>query len=225
MSARGVFVAGTDTGVGKTRIATALLRGWAGRGLRVAGMKPVAAGALVSDGLLKNEDVEALAAAANVEVPWGWVNPYCFEPPIAPHIAALRVGARIDLADIRAAFEALCLRADRVVVEGAGGLLVPLNESQDMAHLVRALQLPVVLVVGLRLGCLSHALLTAEVVMARGLTLAGWVANGIDPGMAEIDANLATLRQRIAAPCLGYMPHGASGTELDWPALEAIFSS
>ena len=222
---RGVFIAGTDTGVGKTHVAAALLRAWARRGLRVAGMKPVAAGAVLRGGVLRSEDAEALVAAANVEAPWEWVNPYCFAPPIAPHIAAERAGVRIDPAVIRNAFDRLGERADRLVVEGAGGLLVPLNERQDMAHLPLALELPVLLVVGVRLGCLNHALLTAEAILARRLTLAGWVANGIDRGMAEVDANLATLRGRIAAPCLGCLRHGASDAGLDWPVLETFFLS
>ena len=222
---RGVFIAGTDTGVGKTRVAAALLCAWARSGLRVAGMKPVAAGAVLRGGVSRSEDAEVLVAAANVEAPWEWVNPYCFAPPIAPHIAAERAGVRIDPAVIRNAFDRLGERADRIVVEGAGGLLVPLNERQDMAHLVRELDLPVLLVVGMRLGCLNHALLSVQAIMARGLTLAGWIANGIDPDMAEAEANLETLRQRVAVPCLGYLGHGASGAGLDWPALEAIFLS
>ena len=224
MRAQGIFVAGTDTGVGKTRVATALLRAWAARGLRVAGMKPVAAGALLRNGQLSNADVEALRAAANVDVPPGSDNPYCFAPAIAPHIAARQAGVSIELARIRAAFEKLAAGADRVVVEGVGGLLVPLNASEDMGHLAQALSLPVVLVVGLRLGCLNHALLTVEAIAARGLALAGWVANAVDPEMEQTKANLAALERRIPAPLTAHLRHGAMGDGLDWGLLERFFA-
>ena len=223
MKAPGAFIAGTDTGVGKTRVAAALLRAWARRGLRVAGMKPVAAGAALHGETWRNEDAEALYAAASVRAPWEWVNPYCFAPSIAPHIAAQQAGVRIEPARISAAFDELRARADRIVVEGAGGLLVPLNEDVDMADVAGLLGLPVVLVVGMRLGCLNHALLTAEAIAARGLKFAGWVANSIDPGMAEVEANLALLEQRIAAPCIGHLAYGASGEALNWAALEGLF--
>ena len=223
MKAPGVFIAGTDTGVGKTRVAAALLRTWAQRGLRVAGMKPVAAGAALHGQIWRNEDAEALYAAASVRAPWEWVNPYCFAPSIAPHIAAQQAGVRIEPARISAAFDELRARADRIVVEGAGGLLVPLNEDVDMADVAGLLGLPVVLVVGMRLGCLNHALLTAEAIAARGLKFAGWVANSIDPGMAEVEANLALLEQRIAAPCIGHLAYGASGEALNWATLEGLF--
>lgn len=223
MKAPGVFIAGTDTGVGKTRVAAALLRTWAQRGLRVAGMKPVAAGAALHGQIWRNEDAEGLYAAASVRAPWEWVNPYCFAPSIAPHIAAQQAGVRIELARISAAFDELRARADRIVVEGAGGLLVPLNEDVDMADVAGLLGLPVVLVVGMRLGCLNHALLTAEAIAARGLKFAGWVANSIDPGMAEVEANLALLEQRIAAPCIGHLAYGASGEALNWATLEGLF--
>lgn len=228
---RGVFIAGTDTGVGKTRVAAALLRAWAQRGLRVAGMKPVAAGAVPRGIVWRSEDAETLVAAANVEAPWAWVNPYCFAAPIAPHIAAARAGVSIDLAVIRDAYCRLGERAERIVVEGAGGLLVPLGGHADMATIAQELGLPVILVVGMRLGCLNHALLTTQAIAARGLALAGWVANSIDPGMEERPANLAWLQRYIPAPCLGCLPYAVADTgqdlaaDLDWPALETFFQA
>lgn len=200
------FVTGTDTGVGKTLIASALLRALGARGLRVAGMKPVAAGAVRIDGRLHNEDVEALRAAGNVDVPLALQCPFLFEAAVAPHIAARLEGRVIEPARIREAFDALCARADALVVEGVGGFRVPLDGATDTADLARLLQLPVVLVVGLRLGCLNHAALTAEAIATRGLRLAGWVANAIDPAMSRIEENLATLEQILSAPCLARVP-------------------
>ncbi len=208
MSRRGFFVTGTDTGVGKTLVSAALLRHLGAQGLRAVGMKPVAAGGAEPGATgLVNEDVTALRAAASVEAPLELVNPYLFAPPIAPHIAAQQAGVRIDLARVEACLDALAAQADVVVVEGAGGLLVPINESQTLADLAIRLRLPLILVVGMRLGCINHALLTLEAIERRGLELAGWVANRIDPHMACFDANLATLRARIPAPLLALVPH------------------
>lgn len=205
--ARGVFVAGTDTGVGKTLLACALLRGFAARGLRVAGMKPVAAGALRRGGAWRNDDVELLRAAGNVDVPSELVNPYCFAPPIAPHIAAQEAGAPIRMAVIGKSYARLARHADLVVVEGAGGLLVPLTRTCSVIDIPARLSLPVVLVVGLRLGCINHALLSVEALAARGLHLAGWIGNRIDPAMERTEGNLRTLRTRIKAPLLGVVRH------------------
>lgn len=207
MRAGGYFVTGTDTGVGKTRLAAALLRHFAGQGLRAAGMKPVASGCEERDGRLINEDVLALRAASNVDAPPDLINPYAFAPPIAPHIAARQAGTHIELAHIAARFDVLSGMADVVVVEGAGGLLVPLNDTETMADLAAHLGLPLILVVGMRLGCINHALLTAEAILRRGLSLLGWVANRIDPHMASFDANLSSLEQRIPSPLLAIMPH------------------
>ncbi len=220
--ARGLFVTGTDTGVGKTLVATALVRGLARTGARVVGMKPVAAGGLLAtpDGLV-NEDVIALRAAGNVDARLADVNPYVFEAPIAPHIGAAWAGVEISLDRIREAHAALAATADAVVVEGAGGFLVPLSDMLNFADVAVALGLPVVLVVGMRLGCLNHALLTREAILGRGLRLAGWVANRIDPDMAAFDDNLATLTTRMQAPRLAVVPHLAVTEELtmaiDWP--------
>jgi dethiobiotin synthetase len=212
------FVTGTDTGVGKTLISCALLHGFAAQGKRVAGMKPVAAGCN-ADG--QNEDVLQLRAAGNVELGYGQINPYCFVPAIAPHLAAQRAGVIVHFSRIAASYHDLAAQAEVVIVEGAGGLLVPLNAQQDSADLMLELGLPVILVAGMRLGCLNHALLTVEAIAARGLVLAGWVANVVDADMASIEENVAELRQRISAPLLGVVPFmtqpdaGAAAGHLD----------
>ncbi|HEX6006818.1 MAG TPA: dethiobiotin synthase [Burkholderiales bacterium] len=204
--ARGFFVAGTDTGVGKTLVACALLRAFSQRGCRSVGMKPVASGAARTAGELQNEDVERLIAAGNVQAPRALVNVYCFEPAIAPHLAARHAGVEIALAPIERAYRALADRADIVIVEGVGGLCVPLNDREDTADLATLLNLPIVLVVGMRLGCLNHALLTAAAMAARGLAFTGWVANHIDRDMACAEENVATLAQRLHAPCIARIP-------------------
>lgn len=207
---RGYFVTGTDTGVGKTLIAAALIHAFALAGSKVAGMKPVAAGAEFVDGCWLNEDVAQLLAAANVDAPLSMINPYVFAPPIAPHIAALEAGVKLAIEPVLAACNGLQKLAETLVVEGAGGFLVPLNDRQDMGDLAVALGLPVILVVGMRLGCINHALLTVAAIESRGLSLAGWVASVVDADMPRLEENLATLRQRIDAPCLGTVPHLAS---------------
>ncbi len=204
---RGVFVTGTDTGVGKTLVATAMLRAFAAAGLRAAGMKPVATGTRTKFRIHPNDDVEALLEASNVDAPIAVVNPYCFEPAVAPHLAAAAAGMHISLERVRECYEGLRRRADRVVVEGAGGLLVPLGDGMDWGDVVRALDIPVVLVVGVRLGCLNHALLTAEALQKRNLRTIGWVANRIDPHMPLVDENIQTLRRMLSVPLLGNMPH------------------
>jgi dethiobiotin synthetase len=225
---RGYFVTGTDTGVGKTRIATALLRAFASRGLRAVGMKPVAAGCKRVDGALVNEDVTALMAASTVAAPVELINPYRFQSAIAPHLAAELAGETISLQRMGDAYVALAARADRVVVEGAGGFLVPLNEREDFGDLARLLELPVVLVVGMRLGCLNHALLTAEAVQRRGLRFAGWVANRLDATTPAVEQNVQTLCKRLDAPLLGIVPFAVRTTEaepscLDLQVLEESF--
>jgi dethiobiotin synthetase len=203
----GFFVTGTDTGVGKTLAACALLHALAARGLRAAGMKPVAAGARRRGAELRNEDVTLLSEAGNVEAPLRLRNPYCFAQPIAPHIAARLAGVDIEIPAILRAWRSLARLADVVVVEGAGGFCVPLNEREDMADLASRLRLPVILVVGMRLGCLNHALLTAHAIGRRRLRLAGWIANHIDPRMARADDNVAALARRLAAPCIARIPY------------------
>lgn len=217
------FVTGTDTAVGKTLISCALLHGFAAQGRRVVGMKPVAAGC--DDGE-PHEDVTQLRAASNVQASKGQVNPYCFAQAVAPHLAAEFVGVSINLARILESYAELVAQADVVIVEGAGGFVVPLNAGQDGADLARQLGLPVILVVGMRLGCLNHALLTVEAIASRGLTLAGWVANCVDANMPMRDENVAALQQRIGAPLLGVVPYSAQpdarevATQLDLKLLE-----
>ena len=215
MSTRSIFVTGTDTGVGKTRVACALLHAYAARGLRVVGMKPVAAGGDIRNGLLMNDDVVQLMAASTVAAPLAWVNPYCFAAPIAPHIAADSEKKYIEIKYLLNSFQQLSALAEVVVVEGAGGFCVPLNEVETSADLAQQLALPVVLVVGLRLGCLNHTLLTLEAIHARGLTLAGWVANHIDAAMPHADANVAALTARIDAPLLGRIAFNADADAAD----------
>jgi len=207
MSPHGFFITGTDTGVGKSLVSAALLHAFAGLGYRAVGMKPVAAGADKIEGVWCNEDVLQLVAASNVKAEPAWVNPYLLRAPIAPHIAADHQGVVIELPRIRDAYEHLAALADVVIVEGAGGFRVPLSATRDSADLAKYLGLPIILVVGMRLGCLNHALLTAEAIAARGLQLAGWVANRIDPEMAAYAENLAALRSRLPGPLLAEFPY------------------
>jgi dethiobiotin synthetase len=208
---KGVFVTGTDTGAGKTLVACGIIRVLRGTGRRVAAMKPVASGCEQTATGLISDDAARLAVASGLEAPIDLVNPYRFLPAIAPHLAAAQDGVRIDLQRIAAAFGALSGLADCVVVEGVGGLRVPLNETEDVADLVRLLRLPVVLVVGMRLGCLNHALLTAEAIDRRALRWCGWVANHVDPDMAASDDNVETLTRRLGVPLLGRTPFSATG--------------
>ena len=202
----GFFVAGTDTGVGKTLVATTLLRRFGALGLRVAGMKPIAAGCEQG----RNDDVEALLAAGMHGLDRKLVCPYLFEPPVAPHIAAQEAGVRIDLAVVDMAFQQLKTGADVLIVEGVGGFRVPLNEREDTAGMAKRLGLPVILVVGLRLGCLNHALLTQEAIQSEGLELAGWVANRIDAAMNRIEENIEALKAHLRAPLIADVPLGAA---------------
>jgi dethiobiotin synthetase len=203
---RDFFITGTDTGVGKTLVTASLLRALRESGLAVAGMKPIAAGAIAGPEGPANEDALLLQAESSVRHPYALVNPWLFEPAIAPHIAADEAGIAIDSTRIVQAHARLREDVDAVIAEGAGGFLVPLDASRSCAELPTLLGMDVVLVVGLRLGCLNHALLTVEAIAARGLSLAGWVGNSVDPAFARRDANVETLRARIAAPCLGIVP-------------------
>ncbi|OON59582.1 dethiobiotin synthase [Massilia sp. KIM] len=200
------FVTGTDTEIGKTLVSAAILHKLVSSGRRACGMKPVAAGAEMRDGRLHNEDADMLAAAGNVNLPSSITTPYMLREPAAPHIAAAREGVRIDPVPIIAAYAEIQAASDAVVVEGVGGFRVPFNDDFDSADLAAQLNLPVILVVGLRLGCISHALLTVEAIVARGLVLAGWVANTADPDMRFMRENIEALEQRIPAPLLGHVP-------------------
>ena len=198
------FVTGTDTGVGKTLVSCALLHAFAKENKHVAGFKPVAAGC-DDDGL--NDDAKALRAASTVSLSYEHVNPYCLHAAIAPHIAARQENVRIELPHIVTAYRNLATRAEVVITEGAGGFLVPLNEEQDGADLAKQLGLPIIVVVGMRLGCLNHALLTVRAIEESGLECAAWVANVLDDKMTALSENIATLQQRIAAPLLGIIGH------------------
>ncbi len=204
---RGYFITGTDTRIGKTRDTIGLLRAFARAGKKTVGMKPVASGAQMMPDGQRNEDALAIQSAASEQRAYGLVNPYCFAPPVAPHIAALEVGVEIGLDPIRAAYTELCKGADTVLVEGVGGWQVPLSPALELPDLARELELPVILVVGMRLGCLNHALLTARALNADGLELAGWVANDIDPAFERPEANIATLEAELYAPLLARLPH------------------
>jgi dethiobiotin synthetase len=191
------FITGTDTGIGKTYVACQLIREYVAQGYRVVGMKPVAAGCELVDGQWVNEDVLLLAQASNVQAPLHWVNPYCFKAPIAPHIAASQEGVEIQLEVIQRAFTELTQLADIVVVEGAGGLLVPLNSNETIADLIALLNIPIIFVVGMRLGCINHALLSLAVMQSRKLPISAWVANPIDHNMMHYAENLSTLQSKL----------------------------
>ena len=203
------FVVGTDTGIGKTHATCALLHALARRHARVCGMKPIAAGGVQTAHGLSNEDSIAHRAASTVRVPPALDNPILLPEPLSPHLAAARAGTAISFKTVLDAVGQLRARTDALVVEGAGGFLVPLSETQTGADLAVALGLPLVLVVGMRLGCLNHALLTAEAIRARGLTLAGWIANRVDPGFLCPDENLAYLRSHLGAPLWADLPFSA----------------
>ncbi len=193
------FVTGTDTGVGKTHVACKLIRDYTAQGYKVIGMKPVAAGCELVNGVWVNEDLLKLEIASNVQAPRELTNPYSFKEAIAPHIAAEKAGVEIEITVIQQAFKQLAEMADVVVVEGAGGFLVPLNATQSMADLAVSLNIPIILVVSMKLGCINHSLLTVEAIQARKLTLHGWAANRLDQNMPALAENVATLTQRIQA--------------------------
>jgi len=208
---RNVFVTGTDTGVGKTLVACSFLRAFAKLEKSVIGMKPVAAGREAG----RWADVDALTSASNTWAAPELINPYAFDPAIAPHIAAVLAGVEIEIEVIARAHEALLRLADCVVVEGIGGFLVPLNARQTGADLAIRLGLPVVLVVGMRLGCLNHALLTREQIERARLRCAGWVANCILPDMPYLEENIEALEERLACPLLGVVPYCAEPSGVD----------
>lgn len=211
----GFFITGTDTGIGKTFITCALIHALRQRGMTVAPMKPIAAGTIVVNGVEMNEDVALFMAATNHRYAVADINPYCFAEPIAPHLAAMHDGAHIDIDVIHSAYRRLVADANMVLVEGAGGFLVPMSAGESMALIPAALRLSVIMVIGMRLGCLNHALLTLEAIRARGLTLAGWIANS--PSNEPMNArteNLSTLMRMIDAPLIGDVAYGGDGDTL-----------
>ncbi len=202
----GVFITGTDTGIGKTVVSAALLALLRARGVSAVGMKPIASGCERTSRGLRNADAELLLAHGADHPDYALVNPYAFADPIAPHLAAADAHITIEVERIEAAFAALSTMSQCVVVEGVGGWMAPLGPVLMQDEIVRRLKLPVILVVGLRLGCLNHALLTARAIRASGCELVGWIGNSIDAGMSRRDDNLATLRECLGAPCLGVLP-------------------
>lgn len=207
------FVTGTDTEVGKTTVAAGLLHAARLAGLSTAAAKPVASGCVLTADGLRNDDALALLSQSTLALRYEEVNPHAFEPAIAPHLAAREAGVLLDVAALQGPVQAILdKRADFTLVEGAGGWRVPLAGQATLSDLAIALQLPVILVVGVRLGCINHALLTAEAILRDGLTLAGWVANVVDPQTSRLEDNLATLAERLPAPCLGYIPRLTEAT-------------
>jgi dethiobiotin synthetase len=203
-----VFIAGTDTGIGKTHASCALLHALRQAGHDAVGMKPVASGCEATVDGLRNDDALALQAAGPASVPYAAINPVALREPLSPHLAAARDGLEIELPPLTESFGRLRERYAPVVVEGVGGWLVPLAPGLMASAIAQAWRLPVILVVGLRLGCLNHALLSARAIRADGCELLGWIGNRIDPDMAAVEDNLATLRELLPAPCLGVLPHG-----------------
>lgn len=226
--ADGFFITGTDTGVGKTRISLGVMRALQQQGLRVTAMKPVASGCEMTAAGLRNEDALLLLQHASLSLPYDTINPYAFAPPIAPHLAAAHAGVNIDTAAIVERFAVLAGSSDAVVVEGAGGWLVPLNDRQTLADLAVELALPVVLVVAIRLGCINHALLSAEAIRARGCRLTGWIANHVTDAQSEAGGIIHSIQQRIAAPLLGEVRYQAAlqvervAASLDGAALKQL---
>ncbi len=200
------FITGTDTEVGKTWYTLALIQHLKNQGLRVAGMKPIASGCEATQAGLRNSDAEQILKTSGLDVPYDWVNPYAFAPPIAPHIAAAQVGQTIELETIIRQYQQLAAQAEALVIEGVGGWRVPINRTQSLKDIVLALKVPVILVVGLRLGCINHALLSAETIIRDGCTLAGWIANPIDPDF-DTQASIETLKERLEVPLLAEMPY------------------
>jgi len=214
------FITGTDTDIGKTYVTAGLLKLFSKRGYSTLGLKPIASGGCLIQNILCNEDVLALQESASIKLPTQTINPFLFAEPIAPHLAAEKEGIRLTVEQVSHALQKTFQQylSETILIEGAGGWLVPLNESETMADLVIALKLPVILVVGMRLGCLNHALLTVEVMKQQGISLYGWIANCIDPNMLEREANIATLKSKIAAQCLGVIDFEGDCTDLKFPS-------
>jgi len=210
MTANSYYITGTDTGIGKSVASAALLHALRARGLRAVGMKPVASGCEATGQGWRNGDALALQQASDPMPAYADVNPYALPHPLAPELAAADAGVNIELAPIVSAYARLAATADAVIVEGVGGWAAPLTARLDQLDVVRALKLPVLMVVGLRLGCINHARLTARAIAADGVALGGWIANDIDPAMARSDDNFAILQRVLPVPCWGRLPHGAS---------------
>ena len=209
--ANGIFITGTDTGIGKTIASCAIMHELAKQGFSVAGMKPIASGATSHQGQLKNDDALALMRHSTAAQEYKYVNPYCFEPAIAPHIAAELAGIEINMNSIQQSYAKLCEKVDWVVVEGVGGWLVPINMEQEVSDIADQLNLPVILVVGLRLGCINHALLTLESIRSKNIKIIGWIANHVVPKLHSSDQIIKTLQNKMNTTYLGYLPHFDKG--------------
>jgi len=207
MMSAGFFITGTDTDVGKTYVATELIKGLRRRQVNVSGFKPVAAGASWIDGQLKNQDALDLMQAASAPFPYNEVNPYCFEPAIAPHLAAQQANVVMELSVIQSTYAKHKATSEVVIVEGAGGWRVPLDNNVGFDDLALALDLPVIIVVGLKLGCINHALLTEAAIINKGCRIAGWIGNDIGGDFKEIDENIKTLKSQMNSQCIGYIKH------------------
>lgn len=203
---RGFFITGTDTGVGKTWVSVAMMEAIKSKGLKVLGMKPVASGCILDNGRLTNDDAILLREKASFSVPYRWVNPFAFQPPASPNIVAEQASESIDINKIVGFYNRLQAQSDFVIVEGVGGWEVPLNSEQSVADLALELDLPVILVIGLRLGCLNHGILTYNAIRDSGAVCGGWVANSIDSEFLFVEENLSTLMQKVQAPFLGRTP-------------------
>ena len=201
------FITGTDTDIGKTAITCSLIAKLTEEGFRAGGMKPVAAGCHMEDGFMISDDVKKIIEVSNVDLNINEINPYQFEPPIAPHIRFKKNKKDIDIHLIKKHLRSFETEMDYLFIEGVGGYAVPLTQNFSTADLIKALDVPIILVVGMKLGCINHALLTVEAIIQDGLKLAGWVANCVDPQMAELEANIAALQSRIKAPMIGLVPH------------------
>jgi len=211
----GIFITGTDTGIGKTHVTLSLIKSLQQQGLRVAGMKPVASGAELVNGELRNEDALLIQKTAGAEPPYDLINPYCFAPPVSPHLAARQAGVEIDLQHINECYQQLAAESDMVIVEGVGGWLAPLSHQHTVADLAQQLKLPVVLVVGIRLGCLNHAALTYKEIKQSGLKILGWVANACDAETQNIDAQIEYLSERLGQAPLVKLGHTESPISTD----------
>jgi len=220
-----IFITGTDTGIGKTWFSQALIQALVNGGHRVAAMKPVASGAIIKNGLLRNEDALMLQRVASVEASYEQVNPFCFEPAIAPQLAARAVGADINLQTIVTNAGLLAKQSDWLIVEGVGGVMVPLNEQQDVRDLIAMLDCSVILVVGLRLGCINHARLSAMALMAAGFNCLGWVGNCIDTDMVESRGTLDTLQRSLPMPALGILPWASAPDTQEYTMAAASVAS
>lgn len=220
----GLFITGTDTGIGKTYVSTLLINYFIARGERVIGMKPIASGAQSINGQLRNDDAVTLMQASNVRTGYALINPYCFAPAIAPHIAAQQAQTTISLEHITHCYATLESQSDRVIVEGVGGWQVPINEHQSAADIALQLQLPVIMVVGIKLGCLNHALLSAQAIQSQGGYLFGWIANQIDPDMAGFTENISSLETRLNVPLLARIPFAKSASSESFITLQNQFN-